>query len=64
MKFDQFCSGKSAKLLHRTNKSVMLPFSANIYKTIIRGPNEGLILVILGEQGGQKLRNYLKKALI
>ena len=30
-------------------------------KDIIRGPNGGLILVILGAQGGPKLRNYLKK---
>ena len=30
-------------------------------KHIIRGPNGGLILIILGAQGGQKLINYLEK---
>ena len=30
-------------------------------KHIIRGLNGGLILIILGAQGGQKLENYLKK---
>ena len=28
---------------------------------IIRGPNGGLNLIILGAKGGQKLRNYLEK---
>ena len=31
-------------------------------KHIIRGPNVGLILIILGAQGGQKLGNYLEKS--
>ena len=30
-------------------------------KLNIRGPNGGLILIILGVQGGQKLGNYLEK---
>ena len=31
-------------------------------KHIIRGPNGGLILIILGAQGGKKLGNYLEKS--
>ena len=31
-------------------------------KHIIRGPNGGLFLIILGAQGGQKLGNYLEKS--
>ena len=31
-------------------------------KHIIKGPNGGLILIILGAQGGQKLGNYLEKS--
>ena len=39
--------------------TISLPISI---KRIIRGPNGGLILIILGAQGGQKLGNYLKKS--
>ena len=39
--------------------TISLPIST---KHIIRGPNEGLILIILGAQGGQKLGNYLDKS--
>ena len=42
----------------KCNATISLPISI---QNIIRGPNWGLILVILGAQRGQKLRNYLKK---
>ena len=43
----------------KCNATISLPISI---KHIIRGPNGGLILIVLGAQGGgQKLRNYLKK---
>ena len=42
----------------KCNATISLPISI---QHIIRGPNGGLILIILGAQGGQKLRNYLKK---
>ena len=35
----------------KCNATISLP---NIYKNIIRGPDGGLILVILGAQGGGK----------
>ena len=38
--------------------TISLPISI---KHIIRGPNGGLILIILGAKGGQKLGNYLEK---
>ena len=40
----------------------MLPFFANIYENIIRGPNWDLILVILGAQGGgAKIKNLFEE---
>ena len=43
----------------KCNATISLPISI---KQIIRGPNGGLILIILGAQGGQKIRKYLKKS--
>ena len=42
----------------KCNTTISLPISV---KHIIRGPNGDLILVILGAQGGQKFRFFLKK---
>ena len=42
----------------KCNATISLPISI---KHIIRGPNGGLILIILGAQGVQKLGNYLGK---
>ena len=39
--------------------TISLPISI---KHIIRGPYGGLILIILGVQGGQQLGNYLEKS--
>ena len=41
----------------KCNATISLPISI---KHIIKGPNGGLILIILGAQGGQKLINYLE----
>ena len=43
----------------KCNATISLPISI---KHIIRGPNGGLLLIILGVQGGQKLGNYLEKS--
>ena len=42
----------------KCNTTISLPISV---KHIIRGPYGGLSLVILGAQGGQKFRFFLKK---
>ena len=42
----------------KCNATISLPISI---KHFIRGPNGGLILIILGAQEGQKLGNYLEK---
>ena len=42
----------------KCNATIFLPISI---KNIIRGPNGGLILIILGAQGGQKLGIFWKK---